>query len=531
MKGFMHCQDNASLTRDRWFYLLLVLNAAYSAAFFMGFKFFWGPDGTNYFLAIFQMFEPGQYGHMSAYYKPVYLLFVKFFQIMTPDGYLGQKIAQHLLGFISPLIVYAGLRHIDRRLAVVVAFLMIVDLNARYYFAVFSTEPLFIPFIALLVYGLAYIIAFPERRAGVIITAIALTGAMFTRSIAIYLFLPLCLFLFLMRMKRAALIILVLIIALQSAANLINRQLGFTEPSKNLLLFNTVLTWRLVDKDNGPYTNRLVEEVAGMYYEEALSREELAYFWDDIQKNGSYSRNVFFTVGFEELNPRLEELLQKATLETLKAKAEEIYDNVKLHVVGFSFFSFVFTDYAWYRDEHIQSPKLSGKEIDAAQRERYDASSESAYGDVVRRINKKPRARYSGNIWSPYFKWRLQDKEGFMYRDGGNMFIINKFDGINWRMDRIINLSMDFLPVFVLVLVWFFYREGVPVDRRIFWLIGVSVLIISYHVLITIPVTGSSERYRAPIDVFYFIILASVYGKVALMTAGKCRAYLQRVWG
>jgi hypothetical protein len=513
---------NNNLLKDRYFLLLLLVNLLFSIFFFWGFKFTWGPDGTGYFLSTYQLIEPEVYGHMSTYFKPLLLLFLRSFQLITPDEYLGIKIAQHFLGFILPFLIYFALKPIKQWIAFGVAILTALDLNARFYFATFCVEPLFIAFMILLACSAAYLISFQEKRIGIIMMAIALCGAVLTKTIAIYLFVPLVLFLLLIRRKKAAIIILILYVSLQLFTNGFNQNLDLKKASKNLFVFQTSLYMQLINEETGPYTRQLINEIVNRYYQDRLSEEELAYFWKDVKESGAYSRGVIYAVAFEEALPEIDDLFVKSTIEVVRSHPIIFSLKVIKMTVLFHTFRPISMTYRGYMDQEWTGTNDNDK-IKQIQTRRYDLKSNAGlwYGEIANIINKQAKEQYKKNMWSPFFEWPFRDEEKFMYYDRGNQFILEISKTLNIIFIVIINILLGLLPVSL-----FIFRKSIFKSifqhKQILWLIVFSVLIILYYTLITIPV-GTNERYRAPIDVFYFIILVSIYGMVILELINRRR--------
>lgn len=490
------------LSSDYNFTALLFINMLFSILFYIGFRFTWGPDGTNYFLAAYQMFDPGTYGSMSTYYKPLYLIFFKLSQIITPDSYQSIKIMQHFLGFISPLMVYLALRHINKSVAIATSLLMVFDLNTRIYFALFSTEPVFIAAMSILACSAAYMIS-GNRAKGITVMIVTVCIAMLTRSIATYLFIPIAVFMLLLKEKRAAVMAALICIILLFSNSLLYKSLGFRTFSKNALLFYAPFRLGLINEDTGPYTKQLINRIIDSYFKNKLSDEELQYIWDDIKKAAPNSRNIIFAVGFEEALPDLDDLFFKSILESIKPKMGYIIQILKRDMISFNTFypiSYIYRDYM--EGEWLGTHDIA--KIRDIQAKRYDSSANK--NDIFKNIVEKAKDKYKTSIWSPTLEWPLRDKEYFMYYDSGNRFILKASHIFNTRFNRIINLSFAFLPISFIICC-----KSIIQNKKMLYLILFSFLIILYTAIISVVPIGPHERYRAPVDLFYFIIISCIH--------------------
>lgn len=478
----------SSFFEDR--HLLLIVAASLLSIYIVSSSvgFTMGPDGNEYISSGFQLFQPQIYGRANTYIPPLYPIYLKLLFLL--NNLFVFKLSHHyFMALLSIILFYLAIKPFSKSAAFIGALIFVFDFNAMIYFSLVSTESLYILCFCLLLFSLSRLIRDRSSLFNIYLFGLILFVSMLVRTAGMFLFIfliPFLIFYFRSLRLLKHLAIAFLIPAL--AFTLIWNNINLVKFPKSMYLLFFAQYNQLLDYNRDANFNKLVDLTEKTYFTHRLEKSKKEVFIKDMQRYFTPASSILFYMGMSGCPEEMKRLISESDKEGIKnASAYKLFKNVFAMFLVFNKFNFLGEIYNLYAPLEYKNPSIAVEQ---------DFNNEfSRYGGLP----KKEFVDYR------YKKYILVDNS-ILYIDKRNEKSLSIMFAINRKFILFFSFFVYFASLIFLV---FNYKTNN--NLALLSVFGLLVIIYSYLMSI-LPV--AQERYRAVVDLFYFIPIGWMYSSV-----------------
>jgi hypothetical protein len=486
-------------------YLLFLIAASIFSIYFistsLGFRM--GPDGSEYIATGYQIFHPEIYGYPTAYISPFYPIILR--TLFLFNNLLIFKFFHYFLAFLVPLMIYFALKPFHRLTAFLTAIIVVFDFNSMFHFTTVCVENLYIFSLVFLLFSFCRLLDNPHKLVNIYLHGLSLFFVFIIRAAGRYLFIFLLPFYYIFYLKsRKTFVHLMMsflipyVIYIFLISNIQYNKFPTAIAPLTFFRYNN-----LIHYDKNESFRQLVDLVEEIYFEKRLPKEGKRKFIKDMENYDVYTSVLLVDIGWSGYPEEFEELINRSLRNSLSdISLLELFKTFKTIFASFlvyNKFNPLGSVYNFY------TPLKNLK---------------SNYKDEVAFKRKLFKERYGGDIRRKIIK-----------------YYYNKYSKINYDIlyqDKTNPANLPFLfrvnRVFILLFTYFVYLLAMIIitlskkeAKTIFIVSLFGLIIIIYHFLATMLFVVQ-ERYRAPVDMFYFIPIGWLYAKLFIRQGwSKCK--------
>ncbi len=483
-----------NLIADRFFCVLALVSGFMVYLMGQGIGFTIGPDGNDYVGVAFQLFDFKKYGAPTDYVGPFYAAFLRVLFALG-GGWVFPIFHHYLPAFFVPLIVYFALKPFYQPAAFFCGLFLALDVNSMFHFSTICSEAPYIFWLAVVLWSFCRLLRNPQNPMAAYGHGLSLVMLTLTRAAGRFLFIVLLPFYaWVFRSKKTLIrLILIFFIPLIAISLIIKANVPLLKFPSAIVPLTFLRSYGMVNPES-KNLHRMMEEAEKVYFERPLSPEARQLLFDDLLDGNWRGSNLLFDVAWSEHPPEFDAAVSAAFWEAAtNLKPKNFFKIMKIYRKGiyvhseFTPVTMIYTNIFPYEGER---PPYVGK----AGVESRISEYQNRYGVPIRKALVE--SFYKKYCPTDYHDFNLFKPHAWATIALGRISIIFPFLVQRW---------VFFLAVF------FLFVRGREEKFKEYRTVAVFGLILFIYNFALTMLFGPHERYRAPMDMFYFIPTAWLY--------------------